>query len=153
MVLGSIGVSFHSCTKPVYEIGDPVSKLEGINGTWNISAVTQIDEASPLKDELDLSRFFVIPGEPALSLTFTSSDLTYSVIPGSGKNPFGEGGTWAFDDPSYPAYINLYSTAGDTVVVGLGQTIRPTDSQLFLDQQKKCAETAVTTYLYIFDRK
>lgn len=154
IVLGLfVAFTFYSCEKKVYEIGDPVSKLEGINGTWNISGVTQIDEASPLKDEMDLSRFFITTTEPSLSLTFNSSDFTYSVIPGTGKNPFGESGKWEFDDMNYPSYVSLYATTGDTIVMGLGQTIRPTDSNLFLNQQKTCEGTPVTTYQYIFDRK
>ena len=146
-------VSLNSCEKKVYEIGEPTSKLEGINGAWNISGVTQIDEASPLKDEMDLDRFFIIPGEPALAITFNSADLTYSVVPGSGKNPFGDGGDWTFDDPNFPSSLTLYSTGGDTIVVGLGQTIKPTDSNLFLNQQRFCDDAPVTTYQYIFDRK
>lgn len=148
-----VAITFNSCEKKVYEIGTPTSKLDGINGAWNISAVTQIDEASPLKDEMDLSRFFIAPGEPALSLTFNSSDFTYTVIPGTGKNPFGESGKWAFDDVNYPSNVSLYSLTGDTVVMGLGRTIRPTDSSLFLNQQRTCEGTPVTTYQYIFDRK
>jgi hypothetical protein len=154
VLLSLIGlVTLYSCEKTVYEIGDPVSKLEGINGSWSITGVTQIDEASPLKDEMDLSKFFIVPGETALLITFNSTDLTYEVIPGTGKNPFGDGGLWAFDDPSYPSVVNLYSVSGDTLVMGLGQTIRPTDANLFLNQQKTCEGTPVTTYQYIFDRK
>lgn len=146
-------VTLFSCEKKVYEIGEPVSKLEGINGSWSITGVTQIDEASPLKDEMDLSQYFIVPGEVALILSFNSADLTYEVIPGTGKNPFGDGGDWRFDDPAYPSTVNLYSNAGDTISMGLGQTIRPTDETLFLNQQKSCEGSPVTTYQYIFDRK
>jgi hypothetical protein len=145
--------TFNSCEKNVYEIGTPTSKLDGINGSWNISGVTQIDEASPLKDEMDLSKFFLKPGEPILSISLNSDELTYSVVPGTGNNPFGDGGDWTFDDPNYPSYVILYPTNGDTIQVGLGRTIKPTDSNLYLNQQKLCGDAPVTTYLYIFDRK
>lgn len=147
------GVTLNSCEKTVYEIGEETSKLEGIHGSWDITAVTQIDEASPLKDEMDLSRFFIIPGETPLSVTFDSDNLLYTTVSGGGKNPFGDKGSWAFDDVKYPSYVSMYSDAGDTVVMGLGQTIRPTDANLYLNQQKSCEGTVVLTYQYIFDRK
>lgn len=154
IALAIIGlVSLYSCEKKVYEIGEETSKLEGINGSWSITGVTQIDDASPLKDEMDLSRFFIIPGQEPLSVTFDSENLLYSTVSGGGKNPFGDKGSWAFDDVKYPSYLTMYSDAGDTVVVGLGQTIRPTDANLFLNQQKSCEGTVVLTYQYIFDRK
>ena len=149
-----IGTVFlNSCEKKVYEIGTETSKLEGIHGSWNIATVMQIDEASPLKDEMDLSQYFIIPGQPVLSLTFDSENLKYNTVSGGGKNPFGDNGSWAFDDVKYPSYLTMYSDAGDTIVMGLGQTIRPTDANLYLNQQKTCEGTAVLTYQYIFDRK
>lgn len=154
LLVGFAGVlSLVSCEKEVYEIGTETSKLDGIQGTWEIVAVTQIDEASPLKDEMDLSRFFIIPGEPVLSISFDSENLLYNTTSGGGKNPFGEKGSWAFDDVRYPSYVSLYSDMGDTIVMGLGQTIKPTDTQLYLNQQKSCEQTIVLTYQYIFNRK
>jgi hypothetical protein len=155
LVLATIvgGITLNSCEKTVYEIGTETSKLEGIHGSWNISTVMQIDEASPLKDEMDLSQFFIIPGQAALSLTFDSQKLEYSTVSGGGKNPFGDKGSWEFDDVKYPSYLTMYSDEGDTIVMGLGQTIRPTDPNLYLNQQKTCEGTAVLTYQYIFDRK
>jgi hypothetical protein len=148
---------FVSCkkkeTKP---IGEPFSKLEGIQGEWEIKSVIQIDEQTPLKDQLNLDRFYTQNPDSLMSVSFDSKNLTYSVVEGNGKNFFGPGGNWEFDNPNFPSKVILYSNLGDTIESTLGKTIRKIDTQLDLNFSRYCGsigdQTAVVTYVFQFNR-
>lgn len=84
------------CKKEEFgELGEPMSKLEGINDTWEISKVIIIDERTATKDERDISSLYT-SGSNKLTLSINSSNLSYTVTEGDGKNVFGTGGSWEF---------------------------------------------------------
>jgi hypothetical protein len=146
-------VTVTACQKKEYTIGDPVSKVEGIDGTWQVSTVFQVDETSPVRESMDLSTYFVVPGTAPLEITFDGQKFTYVVDANGAQNPFGPSGDWEFDNIDYPTYVHLYSSESDTIILKLGQTIRPSDSQLLLDQQRLCDVTPIITYQYTFNRQ
>lgn len=142
------------------EIGEPYSKVDGINGSWIVSTVNQIDEQSVLRDAKDLSEYFVVPGEQSLEIEFNGEDFSYAVIPGPGSNPFGDGGDWTFDDLDYPSEVWLMPMdEADTIVVTLGQPVYEHSSELLLNQNKYCIdgatgdETLILAYEYKFLRQ
>lgn len=145
----------YSCNEEEPVLAPPFSKVAGLHGTWVVSSVVQVDEQTVLKDEIDLTNYFVT-GSNLLALEFDSTDFTYVVQEGAGNNPFGSGGTWAFDDMDYPSEIYLYS-AEDTLTVALGETIREFDNNLTLSWERFCGDaetgTHILTYKYLFNRE
>lgn len=142
-----------ACQKKEYTIGAPASKVEGINGVWQINEVHQVDETSPVRESMDLSSYFLNPGTTPLEIEFIGNDFTYVVEANGSKNPFGPSGDWEFDNIDYPTYVHMYSSEGDTLTLKLGQTIRPSDAQLLLDHQRLCSDLPVLTYQYTFNRQ
>ena len=125
------------------------SKLEGINATWVLTKVSQIDPGN--KDEvLDVS-FVFTEGDP-VEMTINSAYFTYQFKNG---NPLymGNAGTWAFDDNNYPTLITINHDS-KTEEVKLLRTIRTVDQILSFELNRYCdGGTKTTTYQYEFTRK
>ena len=151
LILAIVAIAFNAC-KPesTGELGDPFDKVAGMSGTWELSSFTQQDLNSPVKETRDLSAFYIDGTVTPLQLTF-NADRTYSVALEMGKNYFGEGGTWGFDDDLYPTYLELFSTA-DTLVYNLGGMVREFDQQLAIEYRRDCGGTATNIYTFEFNR-
>ena len=151
LILAIVAIAFNAC-KPesMGELGDPFDKVAGMAGTWELSSFTQQDLNSPVKETRDLSAFYIDGTVTPLQLTF-NADRTYSVALEMGKNYFGEGGTWGFDDDLYPTYLELFSTA-DTLVYNLGGMVREFDQQLAIEYRRDCGGTATNIYTFEFNR-
>ena len=132
------------------ELGDPFDKVAGMTGTWELISFTQQDLNSPVKETRDLSAFYIDGTVTPLQLTF-NADRTYSIALEMGKNYFGEGGTWGFDDDLYPTYLELFST-NDTLVYNLGGMVREFDQQLAIEYRRDCGGTATNIYTFEFNR-
>lgn len=132
------------------EIGDPYDKVKGMTGTWELSAFTQQDLNSPVKETRDLSSFFIDGVTTPLQLTF-QADRTYQVMLEMGKNYFGEGGTWGFDDDLYPTYLELYSIS-DTLIYNLGGMVREFDQRMKIEYRRDCDGTPTNIYTFEFNR-
>lgn len=152
-ILGAITLSACNEEKPVLDA--PYSKVSGMHGTWVIGGVVQVDEQTVLKDEVDLTNYFVT-GSDLLAINFDSTDFTYVVQEGAGNNPFGLSGTWAFDDENYPSEVYLVNT-GDTIRMALGAPIREFDNTLTLSWERYCGDMEtgahILTYEYLFNRE
>lgn len=138
------------------ELGDPADKIAGINGQWEVSAFVQQDPNNPIREERDLSEFYVVPGETPTKLTFNKEDRTYAVVPGPGKNYFGTGGTWAFDNEQFPTYLFLYNDT-DTIQTLLGSIVTERDNFLNIELENACTdaegvETVTAVYRFTFSR-
>jgi hypothetical protein len=132
------------------EIGEPFDKVEGISATWELRAFQQQDLNSPVKEVRDLSEFYIDGVTQPLRLTF-HPDRTYEVEISMGKNFFGNGGTWAFDDDTYPSDLFLY-TGEDTLVYDLGAMTRTFDQTLGIEYSRDCGGTETVRYTFLFDR-
>jgi hypothetical protein len=151
LILAIVAIAFNAC-KPesTGELGDPFDKVAGMSGTWELSSFTQQDLNSPVKETRNLSAFYIDGTVTPLQLTF-NADRTYSVALEMGKNYFGEGGTWGFDDDLYPTYLELFST-NDTLVYNLGGMVREFDQQLAIEYRRDCGGTATNIYTFEFNR-
>lgn len=137
------------------ELGEPFDKVKGISGSWEIGAFKQRDENNPIKEVRDLSEFYVNTDVAPTKITFNPSDATFEVIPGAGKNYFGVGGTWRFDNPSYPTSLIL-ETETDTTSLKLGSMPREIDSSLDIELPRFCVDNlgvASPTVTYIITLK
>jgi hypothetical protein len=138
------------------ELGEPANKIDGMSGTWEIASFKQQDPNNPIREERDLSEFYIVDGQTPSQLTFDKESKTYSVITGPGKNYFGTGGTWAFDNDEYPTYLYLY-TGTDTLETLLGSVVRPSDAQLNIQLENFCeaadgSRTTTAIYTFTFNR-
>lgn len=138
------------------ELGVSADKVEGLNGTWEVATFSQQDPNNPIREERDLSEFYVVAGETPTRLSFDKTNRTYTVQAGPGKNFFGDGGSWGFDNDEYPTYLMLY-TPTDTIQTLLGSVVRPSDSNLSIQLESDCVDasgnrTVTSIYKFSFNR-
>jgi hypothetical protein len=140
-----------SACKPEKLVLDPApSKLEGINGTFTLVQVIQVDEnAAPgTTDELNVSDAFI--GTDAPSITFNSSALTFTYNAGTSPDFIGASGTWAFDDVDFPSKVVMNN--GAQYDLNLLHTIRPQDEFLQVELLRSCGGSTTLRYQYKFQR-
>jgi hypothetical protein len=156
-VILSTSVLLSSCKPEVKgELGEPFNKVKGFTGTWEISQFVQQDVNNPINEERDLSEFYLVENEDVLRLTFNESPRTYSYTAGAGRNYFGNGGTWKFDNDEFPSFVILEDPA-DTLTLDLGSIVKETDSKMSLELPRYCLDgaggsTKTMVYKFFFNR-
>ena len=126
------------------ELGDPYDKVDGLDGTWTLQSVIQTDEKAPDKRTLDLSSYYL--GDGGASITFNKNNNTYTANFNSGKNFFGDAGTWEMTNAQFSIYNRIYPDAlwlingTDSIELTLGQPVRSFDSQLYLRLERGCLD-------------
>lgn len=133
------------------ELGTPFSKVDGLNGTWQLTAFTQTDLNNPVKETRDLTDFYTAPGVDPMVISFNGDDRTYGVEIEAGKNFFGDGGEWFFDDENYPTFLHL-DTGSDTLTFDLTTAIRTYDQSMELEINKGCGDSETVIYRFEFNR-
>ena len=130
---------------------DPApSKLEGINDTFTLTTVVQVDQiTSEFDNTLDVSSAFI--GTNPSTITFNSEDFTWNYEPGDSPDYLGAGGSWSFDDNEFPTLISV-NNGGTTFDLTLLRTIRPQDQTLEFQLDKSCGTTPTVSYQYTFTR-
>lgn len=140
---------FAGCKDKTREIGDPSSKLQGINDVWVLEKVEQADP-SDAEFVIDVTPVFTEGGAP--ELTINSTDFTYSF---NVNDPIfiGTSGNWTFDDNTFPTRIDA-SFGGNTAPLKLLRTVRSVDQHLSFQLIRYCGGgTASTIYHFTFRRK
>ena len=151
-------VIFSHCKKKTYTLDSAPSKVEGLNGSWTLYSVIQVDEISLSKEEKDISSFYIPEdGNDVTTCTFSSSDRTFTITPGSeGRNYLPSSGTWSFDDDQYPQYIYIEDENGVVSTLKLQGPTRPVDQYLKFSFQRTCiidgVEKEYVGYRYEFNR-
>ena len=145
---------FTTCEDENYEIGPAFSKLEGIEGTWVLDKIIQVDfTRRPVFDiKIDVSDILI--GDDPLEVSFDAQNFSYTVDPGTTSHLLGDGSTWRFDDNDYPTAI-IFSIDGQDVQANLAKTIRTIDDELQFEFPKLCSavENPEFGYQYTFIRK
>jgi hypothetical protein len=134
------------------ELGEPFDKLTGMHGTWVIASFIQKDLNNPVKEERDLSTYYVQDGTDPLEINFDKDSRAYTVDLTVGRNYFGDGGDWSFDNDDYPSFLIL-DTGTDTLQFELGAAVRPYDNMLSLELPRGCDDTETVIYKFEFNRK
>ena len=135
-------------------LGEPFSKLEGINGAWRLAQVEQVGIKEGSKQwGFDLTAA-VVGADPA-QLTFNSADLTFAYTPNGSRDLLKlSAGSWAFDDVDYPTMVSLTDTSGATGDLKLLAAIRIIDQQLKLQLLRPdCDNGWVLAYNLFFERQ
>lgn len=139
------------------ELGEPFDKIAGLSGTWELTRFIQKDLNNPIQEERDLSQFYLKDGITPLRIQFSGEDRSYSVSIEAGRNYFGEGGTWGFDDDVYPSFLTLTTLIDDEetqLEFKLGRMVREFDPVLLIDLPRGCnlgSADAVATVVYRFE--
>lgn len=152
LFIASMALVFNACEKPLEEIYEASSKLEGINDEWVLAKVDQYD---PNNKELviDVSSVFA---NDNIELNMSSEDFTFSY---NQDNPLymGTSGTWSFDDNEAPTELNFAAVNdSDTVYYNcpLLRTVRSIDPTLEFSLIRECDNGNPTTvYHFTFQRK
>lgn len=140
------------------ELGDGWDHVKGITGTWQLAEFYQQDLNSPINEERDLSHMYLADGIAPLELNFDESPRDYTSAIAMGKNFFGDGGSWSFDDDLYPSFLYL-ETAVDTLSFDLGRMVREIDDQMLLEVSGGCVNQwgittqETVTYKFVFERQ
>lgn len=140
-------------------IGEPLSKLEGINDKFNLVKVVQVDERTrvPSNKFLDITEDFL--GSSAISIEFNSGTFAYTYTPGDAPDYIGGSGTWRFANAKYPDESNEYpeqvvlTNGSGEVVLQLLKPIRPVDQLLEVKLGKSCDNAASVGYIFTFERQ
>jgi len=153
VLLAAMAVFFGGCKEKIEgELGTPFDKVKGMEGTWELTRFSQIDLNNPVLEERDLSEFYLVEGVTPLRLIFNGADNSYSVEITEGKNYFGNGGTWSFDDPKYPSFL-LLNDGINEFEFELGKVVREFDTTLEIDLRRGCESggTLTETVIYHFE--
>jgi len=122
------------------ELGEPFDQVVGIKGEWVLTSFVQQDLNNPIKEERDFSEFYIQDGETPLTIDFASEDRSYSVDITSGKNFFGDAGTWSFDNDEFPTSI-IFDDGITANLFTLGAPVRDFDNSLTIQIVKGCSDT------------
>lgn len=139
------------------ELGEPFDKIAGLSGTWELNRFIQQDLNNPIREQRDLSQFYLQEGIEPLRVTFNGESRTYEVAIETGRNYFGENGTWRFDDPMYPTTLTLTTLVDDIETeldFKLGRMVREFDQNLVIELQRGCnlgSTEAIPTVIYRFE--
>ncbi|MEM0998116.1 MAG: hypothetical protein AAGN35_13595 [Bacteroidota bacterium] len=126
---------------------DPApSKLDGINDTFSLVEVKQVDNNGIGLTELDVSGLFI--GTTPAVIAFNSANGTWSYNTGSSLDFLGGSGSWAFDNDEYPTKIAM-NNGTDNYDLTLVRTIRPAEQFLEVELTRPCGATG---YRYKFAR-
>lgn len=133
-------------------IGTPTDPTEGIEGSFKLSNVVQVDElTSKLNKKLDISAFFI--GAEPMMLTFAAADSSVTIVPGTTPDYFGNGlskAKWMFDDAKFPTQILIN---GGTSSWGLLRPIRSFDKTIAFKLSRSYKGKLAVTYQFTFTRQ
>ena len=142
------------CKKPTYstqaEFG---SSLDGLNGSWRLTKVTETDEVIKVatKPSLDITSFSL--GGGSYSLTFNKVTKQYTASGTVQPDFLGTSGTFAFDNPDYPSAIIFTNAAGTKFTMTLGLPVRAEyNNPLLLKWTHQLRTKKGVTYGYTFSR-
>lgn len=136
-----------ACKTDVPEIGPYPSKVEGINGNWVLTGVTQVDEKVQQESQKtrNVSMVFTQAQVPT-TLSFDTVNLTYTYNAGSNPVLLHTGGEWAFINSKYPEYswqfpdkISFTDASNTPVEYDLLAPVRPQDKYLTFSVKLGCA--------------
>jgi hypothetical protein len=150
MLLLLLTATVAGCKPEEIVLDPPPSKLDGINGTFTLAEVVQIDPfVIGGGNSLDVTSVYTSGAAP--SITFVASDHTFTFDPGDGPDYLGSAGTWAFDNDDYPTLISMDNGTA-TYDLPLLHTIRPQDEFLQFEFARSCGGTVTVKYQFKFAR-
>jgi hypothetical protein len=155
MALLAFGLA--ACKKEKKKIGDPASKLEGINASWVLTRVDQIDVTKTLvfvESDTLLEVTEAFAGNNPMTLDIKSTDFSYAITAGTTYNLFPKtSGNWKFDDVQYPSRVIFDEATAEELSMKLLRPVRPQDPNLVLKLDKRCNGKRTTSYHLWFTRK
>ncbi len=155
-----LATAFAACEPVEYgELGEPFSKIEGIEGTWIATEVIQVDETAlaqgGMYTEQDLTDLF----------NFTSYSITFDVdannlpsnfsVTSSGAPSFIDTtGIWTFNDNDFPTEV-LFTHPDSSLFSSKMRLITPPRDQnpLRMKFQRFSGGKLIVSYQYTFEKQ
>lgn len=150
----AVALSFSSCKPELKEIGPSYGAGEGIYGSWELSAVNQVDLKQPIPESRDISAYFNADISRKMQIKFEQANNAYSILqPGALPRTFGTSGTWKFDTLPFPSKLYFFTSNNDTVESPIKNMVRETDANFSFNVERgdSCGSTYVR-YEYTFKR-
>jgi hypothetical protein len=151
LILFALVIAGTACEKTdVPPLGEPLSKVEGLSGSWTLETVQRFDqsEVDLSKASFDISDVFI---RDDFRIVF-KTDGTYTVETGNTPNYFGTSGTWAFDDNEFPTMVMLVNGNGEDLTLRLNGPTRPVDQTLSFTLFRSCSGDGGYGYIFEFSR-
>jgi hypothetical protein len=138
-------------------IGDPVNKIETLNGTWSLSKVVQVDNDAVKKgfpnQRLDITDLYSYQDfKLTFQLDANGNPGAFSTTPGNAPEIITvASGTWSVDDPAAPVVVTLQNGSNQaalefTTYNGL------LNNKLSLKLVRRDGEKALVSYEYEFEK-
>ncbi len=139
-----------ACKQEELVLDPPGSKLEGINDSFTLTEVIQVDPfVIGSGNSFDVTSVFTSGTAPTIA--FNSTDFTFTFTAGDGPNYLGSAGTWTFDNNEYPTRINM-NDGSTQYILKLLRTIRPQDEALEVQYERSCGGDVSVIYQFKFSR-
>ncbi|MBX7241336.1 MAG: DUF5004 domain-containing protein [Bacteroidia bacterium] len=144
-------VTVSGCKKPQeYPIGDPYSQVEGIQGTFRLAKVEQVDELTlNLNKTLDVSELYL--GTTPMEVTFGPENVTVNA--NDTPDYFTTGSTnlaWSFDDNTFPTKVIINNGEAEWDLL---RPIRTSDNELAFKVSRFYRGKKAITYNFSFQRQ
>ncbi len=140
------------------ELGDPFSKIEGIEGSWIATEIIQVDETAlaqgGLYTEMDLTNLFNFSN---YTITFhvdaNNAPSTFTVASGGAPSFIDTTGTWTFDNNELPAEV-LYTHPDSLLFTSKMRLIAPPRelSPLRMKFQRFSGGKLIVSYQYTLEK-
>lgn len=148
LLIAILGTGLTACQED-YVLDPAPSKLDGIDGTFTVSKVMQLDPNTFGElNSLDITDAFV--GDTPAEITFDSESGSFTYQTGTTIDFIGAAGSWAFDNNDYPTKITMVES-GTSYDLALVNSIRPQDELVF-QLDRICGGAVSSSYQYMFTR-
>ena len=140
------------------ELGEPFSKIDGIEGTWVATEVIQVDETAlaqgGLYTEMDLTNVFNFTNYTITFATASGQPSTFTVSPGGAPSFIDTTGTWAFDDSQYPTQVH-FTLPDSSEYTSMMRLVAPPREQnpLRIKFQRFSGGKLIVSYRYTFEKQ
>lgn len=139
------------------KLGEPFSKIDGIEGTWVATEVIQVDETAlsqgGLYTEMDLTDVFNFSNYTITFNTVAGQPSTFTVSPGGAPSFIDTEGSWAFDDAQYPTSVYFTLPDSSTTTSKMRLIAPPREqSPLRIKFQRFSGGKLIVSYRYTFEK-
>jgi hypothetical protein len=151
-----LSISVLACKPEPRELGPRANQSEGINGTWVLTKIDQIDVNVELAFQesdtlLDVTQAMLTSAP--MEISFDKTSKNFEITSGAGSEFFGNTmGSWEFDNDDYPSYLQLNNPFGPQIY-SLIRPVRPQDAYLAIKYNKMCGSDRTVSYHLWFVRK
>lgn len=150
-------VTFQACKKTEYmAVGTPFSHFKGIQGTYKLKKVVQVDEVtSSINNILDVSDLYLPLGGTPMAITFADSMVSLNAgdTPVNYFSVSSVPSKWRFDDATAPSYVIIPNSTGNDSIKLLNPVREPFEKALnvVITRRYTPAKKKSVSYQFFFE--